>query len=40
LYRSAPVAPLDGLQPDTSTRGTHIVGSFNKQLHTALLFLG
>ncbi|KAG0554630.1 hypothetical protein KC19_12G106600 [Ceratodon purpureus] len=40
LYRSAPVAPLDGLQPDTSSRGTHAVGSFNKQLHTALLFLG
>lgn len=40
LYRSAPVAPLDGLQPDTSARCTHVVGSFNKQLHTALLFLG
>lgn len=40
LYRSARVASLDGFQPDTSTCGTHIVGSFNKKLHTALLFLG
>lgn len=40
LYRCARVAPIDDHQPHTSTYGTHVVGSFNKQLHTALLFLG
>jgi hypothetical protein len=41
LYRSARISPLDDpTGPATSTKGSHIIGSFNKQLHTALLFLG